>query len=394
MSTAKIRIAELALKHLTNDISEKESLELHEMRQDPANNKLFEELTDRSRLKEEVERMQNCDVYMHESWEKIASTYPFPTKKNPLKKYLAAAVILLLLIGAIALYFWLKQAKQIKPTVEPGHAPPRNVSNITPNRKAIWKRAANEAVFLDDVKKGVVGHAAGLPVIKNDSELVYSTARPNNISLPDTVQTLRGGYYRLQIPDASKIWINSASTVSFPSAFEDTKRKVSVDGEAYFEVVNEPNRPFSVQVSGLEIEMSGYKFNIRAYKDENIIRITSVEGKLKVNVGKQVTYLESGQQAILTREKKLQKITDPLVVKKAVSWKEGTFIFENENLKSILDELGRWYDLDIHYNGELSNNTHFGIFSRSDTVTEILYFLHSQTGIRYNLEGKKLIIQP
>jgi hypothetical protein len=77
MSTAKIRIAELALKHLTNDISEKESLELHKMRQDPANNKLFEELTDRSRLKEEVERMQNCDVYMHESWEKIASTYPF-----------------------------------------------------------------------------------------------------------------------------------------------------------------------------------------------------------------------------------------------------------------------------------------------------------------------------
>lgn len=394
MATTKNRIAELAFKHLTDDLSENDKLELNQLLQDPANYKLFQELIDRRRIEAEVKRMQHADVHMHASWQKIEAAYPFHNKSLAWKRYLAAAAVLLPLAGVVTWYFWLQPARQIIPTVEPGHATIQFASYTPKSQKAVWKRAANLAVFLDDLKNGVVGYADGMPVTKNDSELVYSAGRRSDIPLPDTVQTLRGGYYRLRLPDGSKVWLNSASSIFFASAFGRKERQVSVNGEAYFDVVKDPNRPFYVQVPGLEIEVLGTQFNVQANKEENIIRTSLVEGHVKVTAGKQVAYLKPGEQAVLTQKKKLKKITDPSVVKKATAWKDGTFIFENDNLKTIMDELGRWYDLDIQYKGELSNKPYYGVFSRSDQITKILDFLHKQTGIRFTLEGNKLIIQP
>jgi transmembrane sensor len=392
MATTNYRMAELVHKHMTGGLSEADSLELNQILSDPVQRKFFEELIDLNQTKAALKEMNEGDEKA--SWLQIEAVYPFHNKHFAWKKYLAAAAVVLPLAGVVAWYFYLRPAQQIIPTVEPGSAITQFASYNPPSRKAIWKRAASLAVYLDDLKNGVVGYSDGMPVIKNDSELVYSAARRSDIPLPDTVQTLRGGYYRLQLPDGSKVWLNSASSVFFASAFGNNERQVSVNGEAYFDVVKDPGRPFYVRVPGLEIEVLGTKFNIQAYKEENIVRTSLVEGNVKVKAGTQVEYLKPGEQAVLTQKKKLKKITDPSLVKKATAWRDGTFIFENDNLKAIMDELGRWYDLDIHYNGELSNKPYYGVFSRSDQVTKILDFLHKQTGIRYTLEGKKLTIQP
>jgi transmembrane sensor len=389
MATTNIRVAELVYKHMTGALSETDSIELNQILSDPAKRKLFEEIIDWRQAGAEVKIMSEGDEKA--SWLQIEAAYPFQNKRIAWKKYLAAAAVVLPLAGVFAWYFYVRPAKQIP---EPGPAKTQFASHHPQSRKAVWKRAANLAVFLDDLKNGVVGYADGMPVIKNDSELVYSTVQRNDISLADTIQTLRGGYYRLRLPDGSKVVLNSASTVFFASAFGSKERQVSVNGEAYFDVVKDPERPFYVQVPGLQIEVMGTRFNVQAYKEENIIRTSLVEGKVKVTAGKQVAYLKSGEQAVLTQKKKLEKITDSSAVKKAIAWKEGAFVFENRNLKSIINELSRSYDLDVQYKGDIPEDTYYAIFSRSDSVGSILAHLQSQTGIRFKVDGKKVTIQP
>jgi hypothetical protein len=394
MATTKNRIAELAFKHLTDDLSENDKLELNQILQNPANDKLFNEMTDRRRIEMEVKRMQRANVYMHTSWQKIEAAYPFHYKNTAWKKYLAAAAVTVLVAGGVTWYALLKPSRQVISAVEPGPALTQFASYTPKSQRAIWKRAANLAVYIDELKNGVVGYTNGMPVTKNDSELVYPAARRSNIRLPDTVQTLRGGYYQLRLPDGSKVWLNSASSVFFASAFGSNERQVSVNGEAYFDVVKDPDRPFYVQVPGLEIEVLGTKFNIQAYKEDNIVRTSLVEGHVKVTAGKQVVSLKPGEQAVLTKKKKLEKITDITAIKKATAWKNGTFIFENDDIKTIIGQLCRCYDLDVEYRGAIPGKTFYGIFLRNDPVELILGHLQNQSNVNFSIEGKKIIVQP
>lgn len=392
MATMNNTMAELVFKHMTSTLSEAESDTLNQILSDPAKRKLFEELIDLERTRAEVKLMSEGD--QHASWQMIEAAYHFHNKSAVWKKYLAAAAVVLPLAGAVAWYFYLRPIRQIEPTVEPGPAAIQYASYTPKSQKAVWKRAAGLAVYLDELKNGVVGYSDGRPVTKNDSELVYSAARRSDIPLPDTVQTLRGGYYRLRLPDGSKVVLNSASSVFFASAFGNNERRVSVNGEAWFEVVKDPARPFYVQVAGLKIEVSGTRFNVQAYKEDNIVRTSLLEGNVKVTAGKQVLSLKPGEQAVLTKKKQLEKITDSTAIKKATAWKNGMFIFENDDVKSIIAQLCRSYDLDVEYRGTIPGKTFYGVFYHNDPVELILGYLHDRSGIKFTKEGKKIIIQP
>jgi transmembrane sensor len=394
MATTKNRIAELALRYLTNDLSEKDNNELNQLLQDPTNQKLFEDLTDRRRIEADVKRMQRADVHLHTSWQQVKAAYPFQNKRVPWKRYLAAAAVMVPLAVGVTWYFWQRPAASIPPTVAPVPAATQFASYTPKSQRALWKRAASLAVYLDEMKNGVVGYSDGLPVIKNDSELVYSSARRSDIPLPDTVQTLKGGYYRLRLPDGSKVVLNSASTVFFASAFGSNDRQVSVNGEAWFEVVKDPARPFYVHVPGLKIEVSGTRFNVEAYKEDNVVRTSLLEGNVKVTAGEQVMSLKPGEQAVLTKKKKLEKITNSSAIKKATAWKSGTFIFENDDIKSIIGQLCRSYNLEVEYKGDLPDKTFDGVFYQKNPVELILDYLHDRSGIKFIKLGNKIIVKP
>jgi ferric-dicitrate binding protein FerR (iron transport regulator) len=394
MATTKNRIAELAFRYLTNDLSEKDNIELNQLLQDPVNQKLFEELTNHRRIEAAVKGMQQADVHMDASWHQIKAAYLFRNKRFGWKKYLAAAAVVLPLAGVFAWYFYLRPAQQIVSTVEPGPAKTQYATYTPKSQRAVWKRAASLAIYLDELKNGVVGYSDGRPVTKNDSELVYSAARHSDIPLPDTVQTLRGGYYRLQLPDGSKVVLNSSSSVFFASAFGSNDRQVSVNGEAWFDVVKDPERPFYVHVPGLKIEVSGTRFNVQAYKDDNVVRTSLVEGNVKVTAGKQEVSLKPGEQAVFTSKKKLEKVTNSSAIKKATAWKSGTFIFENDDIRSIIRQLCRSYDLDVEYKGDIPDKTFDGVFYRKNPVELILGYLQERSGIKFTKEGNKIIVQP
>lgn len=384
-------MAELVYKHMTGTLSEAESKALNQILSDPAKRKLFEELIDLERTRAEVKLMSEGD--QHASWQKIEAAYHFNNKSIAWKKYLQAAAAVLLLAGGAAVYFYSRRAPQTTTTVAPAPVPTQFASLTPKSQRAVWKRATRLAVYLDELKNGVVGSSDGGSVTKNDSELVFSAARRSDIPLPDTVQTLKGGYYRLQLPDGSKVVLNSASSVFFASAFGSNDRHVSVNGEAWFEVVKD-KRPFYVHVPGLKIEVSGTRFNVQAYKDDDVVRTSLVAGSVKVTAGKQVLSLQPGEQAVLTKKKKLEKVTDLSAINKATAWKNGTFVFENDDIKSIMGQLCRSYNLDVEYKGDLPNKTFDGTFYRKDPVAYILGVLQERSGVKFTTEGKKIIVQP
>ncbi len=390
MATTTYRIAELVHKHMTGSLSERESIELNQILTDPAKRKLFEELIDWPQTREQVKIMSEADT--RKSWLQIQAAYPFHNKNTVWKK-LAVAAALVLVAGGVTWYTWHKSAQQVVTTVNPAPVTTRLANNDPPSRKGVWKRAAGLAVYLDDLKNGIVGYSDKMPVIKNDSELVYPAVRSSNIPLSDTVETLPGGYYRLQLPDGSKVVLNNASTVLFASAFGSNERQVSVTGEAYFDVVKD-GRPFYVKLPGLKIEVHGTQFNVQAYKEEGIVRTTLVAGAVKVKAGTQEVLLKPGEQAVFTKKKKLEKVTDPAAVKKATAWKSGTFVFENDDIKTIIGQLCRNYNLEVEYKGTIPNKTFYGFFYRNDPVELILGYLHDRSGIQFTKEGNKIIVQP
>ncbi|AEV99405.1 hypothetical protein A4D02_26575 [Niastella koreensis] len=391
MATTNNRLAELAFKRLTHDLSETESFELNRILQEPGKQKLFEEMMDPPRMEAEVKKLEEADRHMPASWQQIKAAYHFNNKSIGWKRYARVAAVVLPLAGIAAWYFFIKPAAQTTATVTPAPAKTQYASNEPKSEKAVWKRAAGLAVSLDDLKNGVA-YSSGVPVTKNDSELVYSSARRSDIPLPDTVQTLRGGYYRLRLPDGSKVVLNSASTVFFAAAFGGNDRQVSINGEAWFEVAKDA-RPFYVHASGMKIQVYGTRFNVQAYPDEDV-KTSLLEGSVKVTAGKQNLSLKPGEQAVLTRKKKLEKVTDSSAIKKAIAWKNGAFLFENDDLRTILDQLGRRYNLDVEYKGDLPNKTFDGTFYRKDPVEYILGVLQERTGIRFIKEGNKIIIKP
>lgn len=387
MATIHSRMAELVFKHLTDDLSEEEKIELNRLLADPGNRKLFEELNDSDRTALEIMRMSQA--HHKGSWKKIESAYDFNGYKVHLRRYLAAAAIILPVIGLTTFYFFNKPAGKKAPPVAQ-----TVTAAFQRSKKAIWRSGANLAVALDEVADGIVGYSAGLPVMKDNGELIYATAKVTEPALPDTLETLRGGFYRLRLPDGSKVWLNSKSSVFFAGMSAGKDRNVCVEGEAFFEVAKDASRPFVVRVPGLHIEVTGTKFNVKAYKAE-AVKTTLLEGSVKLNAdGGQVTFLKPGDQALYNPKKKLSKVKKVVNPNNATAWTRGTFLFDNEDLRDIISELARWYDLDVEYRGTVSSQTFFGTFSRSEAVESILAFLQTRTGVRLSIQNKTIFVQP
>nr|WP_068888687.1 FecR domain-containing protein [Pedobacter panaciterrae] len=208
------------------------------------------------------------------------------------------------------------------------------------------------------------------------------------------VATPRGGQYQITLPDGTKVWLNAASKLKFPSSFTGAaQRKVDLSGEAYFEVTKDKKHPFIVISNEQQVEVLGTHFNISSYTDEDNIKTTLLEGSVAVrNPGStmQVT-LKPGQQSNFTTNK-------PIVVKQvdandAIAWKNGKFAFRNESLESIMNKVARWYDVEIVYqNNEISKEILGGSFTRSEGISEILKTLELVGDVHFKIQDRKIIV--
>jgi ferric-dicitrate binding protein FerR (iron transport regulator) len=213
------------------------------------------------------------------------------------------------------------------------------------------------------------------------------TVQTKNEILYNTMSTPRGRQFEITLPDGTHVWLNAASSIRYPTVFAGNERKVELDGEAYFEVTKNAKQPFIVRARNkATIEVLGTSFNISAYENEKSLNTTLLDGSVKVNG----TILKPGQQARVTDA---VRVTDHADIDKVMAWQRGFFNFEGATLEEVMQQLERWYDIDVEYEQGIPDIEFGGEMSRNMSLNGVLVALE-KSGIHYRLEGRKLIVLP
>jgi len=268
--------------------------------------------------------------------------------------------------------------------------------------KAILTLGDGSIIILDDAKNGILANQGGNSVLKAaDGEVIYSFLSEVNDSLVqdelapvvyNTIETPKGGKFQIKLPDGSKVWLNAASSIRFPTAFNGPKRQVELKGEAYFEVSPDKSKIFEVNTRNQVVQVLGTHFNINAYLDEPSVNTTLLEGSVRVsdlrtNISQ---LLKPGEQSQLSEQIDVINLKN---TNEAVAWKEGYFQFEEADIKTVMRQIERWYDVSIVYAGDLPNYRFGGEIERNLSLLQVLKVLE-KTKVHFRLEGREVIVMP
>jgi ferric-dicitrate binding protein FerR (iron transport regulator) len=304
--------------------------------------------------------------------------------------WIAAATIIVILSGSAILWF----NRTSKPVmVTAGDQRHQFKNDRTPGgNKAMLTLANGSVIVLDSAQNGTLAEQGNMKVLKlDDGMLKYEGAASNNETAYNTLSTPRGGQYKLILPDGSKVWLNAASSITYPTAFTGTERKVSIVGEAYFEVTKNAARPFKVSVDGMEIAVLGTHFNVNAYSDESTIKTTLLEGAVRITKGNANGLLKPGQQAQLNHSGATISILNNIDLDEVMAWKNGAFNFNDQNLAQVMRKLSRWYDIDVIYENGIPDIEFGGKMSSNLNLSDVLGFLRGSK-VKFRIEGKRLIV--
>lgn len=298
--------------------------------------------------------------------------------------YWAAAAVTLLAI-ATGIYNW--NSRQVtKEATSSLHIEPGKTG-------AILTLADGKQVVLDSLGDGTIATQNGASVRLANGGLVYETTGGALADIAyHTTTTPKGRQFQLVLPDGTRVWLNAASSIKYPTRFTGNERKVEVTGEAYFEVAQNVQMPFTVRISDQNrIEVLGTTFNLNAYTDENTINTTLISGSIRVRRGNSSALLTPGQQAQITNAPEI-KILHHTDIEKTLAWKKGMFNFQDLTFPEVARQLERWYDIEIVYKGKVPDMQFKGDMDRGVNLSEILRMFDAWN-IKARLEGRKLIIE-
>jgi ferric-dicitrate binding protein FerR (iron transport regulator) len=228
-------------------------------------------------------------------------------------------------------------------------------------------------------------------VVKEGRGISYQGSGMSGETVFNTIRTPRGGQYRLELSDGSSVWLNAASSLRFPASFTGNQRNVQLNGEAYFEVKQDATRPFTVEIGDLRVAVTGTRFNVNAYPDENGILTTLAEGAVKVESKGVAVALKAGQEIMRGSDGKLQSVRTA-DLKTALAWKEGLFVFNGSDVPAIMRQIGRWYDVDVVYSGSVRTETFTGMVSRKSDISRVLRIMEAG-GIQFRIEKNRIMVE-
>lgn len=265
--------------------------------------------------------------------------------------------------------------------------------------KATLELSTGKTIDLDSAHEGMIADESGARVNKQGGDrLVYSVATGGQSTF-NIVNTPKGGQYQVELSDGSKVWLNAASSIRFPTVFEKD-RQVELSGEAYFEVAGDPSRPFKVIVSSKPgvpacvVTVLGTAFDISSYSDETTVTTTLLKGSLKVTsvATNRSQLLTPGQQAIVDQEHNLT-VNDSPDSAKIVAWHEGLFRFRNDSIEEVMNQVSRWFDVDIVYSGKTTE--HFvSTLPRDADLYDDLQILQKTGRVRFEVRGRTVTVFP
>jgi len=320
---------------------------------------------------------------------KVISFHP---QKSKWKNWLvAASVIGLMGIGAYTFY----QA----------NLPEKNEQSIASigdiqapkTAKATITLADGSIVALDSIASGTIVVQGQTQVIKNvngEIEYHYNDKINSSTIVYNTINNPRGSnIVNLTLADGTKVWLNTESSLRYPTAFSGNSRNVEIIGEAYFEVFHNPEKPFIVTANQTDITVIGTHFNINSYPDEPTMKTTLLEGKVKVKKGGQHVYLNPGQQSTISQNSTDIKIADDVDLEEVMAWKNGMIQFSGSNIGVIMRQIGRWYNIQTGYSGDAESAHLFGAVSRNQDLLMLIKVLE-ESGIEIKKENEKFIAYP
>lgn len=324
-----------------------------------------------------------------------ATASPVALRPHFLRRHwrVAASIALLLLAGG---YFWLGSrpaSTELADTAVPELVIPHDIA--PGGNKAALTLGDGSVITLDDAKIGELAQQGSARIVKlANGQLSYTVLNAGSDEVfYNTMTTPRGGQYQLTLPDGTGVWLNASSSITYPSVFTDDQRKVTISGEAYFEVAPDKDKPFLVSVNETVVEVLGTHFNVNAYPEEGSIKTTLLEGAVKVISGDRLQRLSPGQQAQAYPKGELKLIRNA-DIEQAVAWKNGLFYFNNTDLQTVMNQLARWYNVEVAYAGEIPKGEFSGKIGRSLTLSQVLKVL-AQTRVKFSIEeGNRIVILP
>ena len=300
-------------------------------------------------------------------------------------RFLQAAASLIV-ICSVSFYIFKKQsdkppisAEALRSTIHPA------------TDRATLTLGNGETIVLDESKNGALITEGDVHINKLKSgNLVYTSDKKANKVYSNTLSTPRGGRDQLSLAGGTRVWLNAQSSITYPSAFQGNAREVKITGEVYFEVAHKATMPFRVLSENQTIEVLGTHFNVNTYNANSIAKTTLLSGSIALSNTHHRIILKPGEQGIVAGSSLSIKNVDPAEV---IAWKEGYFDFTDNDIHTVIDELGRWYNVDIHYNGATTKETFTGRIPRSWPFEKVLDLLKTFKSIQVEMQGRRLIVE-
>jgi ferric-dicitrate binding protein FerR (iron transport regulator) len=299
---------------------------------------------------------------------------------------IAAAVIV------IVASVWLLISQQTKPTQTDKPIAVKDISAPSVSR-AMITLADGTKVYLDSAGSGQLAVEGNIKLVKlSDGQIAYQSSNGEIIKelKYNTLSNPRGSkVIDMKLSDGSHVWLNSGSSITYPVAFVGNDRKVTIEGEAYFEVAHDAAKPFIVSKGETSVQVLGTHFNVNAYSDEEEIKVTLLEGSVKVSNKSNQVRIKPGEQAKVGSD---IRVVNDVEIDEIMAWKNGMFLLDNTDLPTIMRQISRWYDVNVVFEEKIPDRQFGGGVSKNLPLSKIVELLKSN-GIEAELDGKTLKIK-
>ena len=392
-----------SLIHRTRERKVLSVQEQHDLKEwldaDVHNAALFDEVNDRRKLAALLRQLPTPDTetIVKDIFGKLGLALPATTGKIRqlpawARRVSVAAALVLLLGGS---WWFLNRGKTARIQRVAVQTPDKQ--DVAPGGyHAVLTLSEGRQIILDSAKTGTLAHQGNATVEQRKTgELAYDRgqgARQKGI-LYNTLSTGRGNLYKVVLPDGTAVWLNSGSSLHYPTAFEGHDREVDLSGEAYFEVAKNKDKPFLVHAGKATIEVLGTHFDIQNYNDEPALQTTLVQGSIRVSSVRDNRILAPGQQASVLPDGECE-VAEDVNTEQVLGWKEGMFVFDHTGLQAGMRDIARWYDVGVTYEGSAQaakDKKMIGSAPRNENLSVLIRLLNL-SGIRCRLKGRTIIV--